>query len=156
VDLPATGTYVVAIHDLGNFRRRGTYSLRLDAQGACPPPPVSPSLAVGLNGTVFSAGATMTVTGILSAGNIPGLVDAYIVLQLPSGAFLSLQLGGRFVPGVVPIARQIAPFDFQAVLAQYTFTGVELRGTYTWHAVLATPGTLNFVSPPQQMAFVVP
>ena len=98
--------------------RRGTYSLELAPQGACPPAPVSPSLGLGLNGTVFAAGATMAVTGILSAGNIPGLVDAYIVLQLPSGEFLSLQLGGRFAPGVIPIARGFAPFDFQAILAQ--------------------------------------
>ncbi len=156
VTLPVAGTYILAIHDLGNYRRRGTYSLRLAPQGACPPAPVSPSLSLGLNATVFSAGAAMTVTGILSAGNIPGLVDAYVVLQLPTGEFLSLQLGGRFAPGLIPIARQIAPFDFQGVLAQYTFTGVEPRGTYTWHAVLATPGTLNFLSPPQQLAFVVP
>ena len=98
----------------------------------------------------------MVVTGILSAGTIPGLVDAYVVLQLPSGEFLSLQLGGRFAAGLIPIAQRFAPFDFQAILAQYTFTGVEPRGTYTWYAVLTTPGTLNFVHPPQQLAFVVP
>jgi uncharacterized delta-60 repeat protein len=113
-------------------------------------------ISLGLNGTVFSAGATMVVTGILSAGTIPGLVDAYVVLQLPSGEFLSLQLGGRFAAGLIPIAQRFAPFDFQAILAQYTFSGVEPRGTYTWYAVLTTPGTLNFVHPPQQLAFVVP
>ncbi len=156
VNLPATGIYTLAVHDLGDYTRRGTYSVRLAAQGACPPETVPPSLAVGLNGTVFSAGLTMIVTGILSAGNVPGLVDAYVVLQLPSGQFLSLQLGGQFAPGVVPIVRGIAPVAVQAVLAQYTFTGAEPRGTYRWYAVLATPGTLNFVSPLQQLAFVVP
>ena len=154
--LPASGTYVVAIYDLGNFLRRGSYSLRLHAQGSCPAPVVAPSLAIGLNGSVFAAGATMTVVGSLSAGNVPGLVDAYIVLQLPTGQFMSLQLGGQFVAGIVPIARQFAPFDFQGLLAQYTFSGVEPSGTYQWYAVLTTPGTLNFVSALQQVPFAVP
>ena len=97
----------------------------------------------------------MTLTGILSAGNVPGAVDAYVVLQLPSGQFLSLQLGGALVPGLVPIARRITPVDFQGTLAQYTFTGGEPAGTYTWYAVLTLPGTLNFVSPLRQLAFVI-
>lgn len=156
VNLPATGPYTLAVHDLGDYTRRGTYSVRLEAQGACPAAPIAPSLSVGLNGTVFSPGLTMAVTGILSAGNVPGLVDAYIVLQLPSGGFLSLQLGGGLAPGIIPLVRGVAPFAVQSLLVQYTFTGVEPRGTYTWYAVLATPGTLNFVSPPQQVAFVVP
>jgi hypothetical protein len=156
VTLPAAGTYALAIYDLGNFRRRGTYSLRLESQGPCPPPPVPPSLGLKLNGTAFPGGTTMMLTGILAAGNIPGPVDAYIVLRLPSGQLLSLQLGGRFVPGIVPIARRFVPFDFQGALAQYTFTGGEPAGTYTWYAVLTTPGTLNFVSPLQQLAFTVP
>jgi hypothetical protein len=60
------------------------------------------------------------------------------------------------VPGIVPIARRFAPFNFEGTLAQYTFTGGELGGVYTWYAVLTTPGTLNFVSPLQQVAFSVP
>jgi hypothetical protein len=156
VTLPATGDYALAVYDLATSRRRGTYLARLASPGPCPPPPMPPLLALGLNGTAFPAGATMALTGTLSAGNVPGAVDAYIVLRLPSGQFLSLQLGGRFVPGIVPIARGFQPFDFQGVLAQYTFTGAEPPGTYTWLAALTAPGTLNFVSPLQQVAFSVP
>jgi hypothetical protein len=155
VDLPVTGTYTLAVHDLGNYRRRGTYSLRLGSPGPCPPPPTPPSFDLSLNQTIFSPGATMTLTGILTAGNVPGAVDAYVVLQLPSGQFLSVQLGGPLVPGIVPIARRITPVDIQATLAQYSFTGGEPGGTYTWYAVLTSPGTLNFVSPLRQLAFVI-
>jgi hypothetical protein len=115
-----------------------------------------PLLGLGLNGAVFAPGATMTLTGTLSAGNVPGAVDAYVVLRLPSGVLLSLQLGGRLVPGVVPIARGVGPVNFQGVLAQYTFTGAEPPGTYTWFSALTAPGTLNLVSPLQQVAFTVP
>ena len=154
VTLPATGNYTLAVYNLPPpAGRRGTVQLRLASQGPCPMPPV---LGLGLNGAVFPAGATMTLTGTLSAGNVPGAVDAYIVLRLPSGQLLSLQLGGRFVPGIVPIARGFGPVNFQGVLAQYTFTGAEPPGTYTWLAALTAPGTLNVVSPLQQVAFTVP
>jgi hypothetical protein len=157
VNPPATGPYTLAIHDLGNHTRRGTYLVRLTPQGSCPPPATAPSLGVGLNATAFSAGTAMVLTGMLSAGSVPEPVDAYIYLQLPTGQTLSLQLGGGFAPGIVPIAQRFVPFDLPGVvLAQYTFTGGEPRGTYTWHAMLTTPGTMNAVSPARQVAFVVP
>ena len=157
VTLPATGNYTLAVYNLPPpAGRRGTYLLRLASQGPCPPIPMPPLLSLGLNGAVFPAGATMTLTGTLSAGNVPGAVDAYVVLRLPSGQLLSLQLGGQFVPGIVPIAKGFGPVDFQGVLAQYTFTGAEPPGTYTWLAALTAPGTLNVVSPLQEVAFTVP
>jgi hypothetical protein len=156
VNPPLTGTYTVAIHDLGNNRRRGTYAVRLAPQGACPPPTTAPSLSVGLNATTFSPGAAMVLTGTLSAGSVPEPVDAYIYLQIPGGQTFSLQLGGGFAGGIVPIARGFVPFNFQGILAQYTFTGGEPRGTYTWHVMLTTPGTLNVVGQASQVAFVVP
>jgi hypothetical protein len=45
-------------------------------------------------------------------------VDAYVVVQLPSGQFLSLQTGGSLVAGLHPIARSFVPFDLEAALAQ--------------------------------------
>jgi hypothetical protein len=147
VTLPATGNYALAVYDLATSRRRGTYLARLASPGPCPPPPMPPLLALRLNGTAFPAGATMALTGTLSAGNMPGAVDAYIVLRLPSGQFLSLQLGGRFVPGIIPIARGFAPFNFQGGLAQYTFTGAEPPGTYTWLAALNRAGHAELCQP---------
>ena len=112
-------------------------------------------LAVRLNDAIFDTGETLAVTSALSAGSTPTPVDAYIVVQLPTGQFLSLQLGGGLVPGIVPIARGFVPFTYEGILANYTFTGGEPGGTYTWYAVLTEPGTLNFVSPLRQTTFNV-
>ena len=68
---------------------------------------------------------------------------------------MSLQLGGALVPGVVPIARGIVPFDFAGTLARYTFTGAEPLGTYTWYAALTEPGTLAFVGRLERIAYTV-
>lgn len=95
----------------------------------------------------------MVVTGKLTPSTTPTMVDAYVVVQLPSGVFLSLQLGGRLVPGVVPIARGFVPFPYLAALVQYTFSGVEPSGSYTWYSGLSRPRTLEFVTPLQQAVF---
>ena len=111
------------------------------------------ALAVSVNSTSFNPGQTMTATAKLTPGNAPGGVDAYVVVQLPTGQFLSLQLGGRLVPGIVPIARGFAPFAYEAPLAQYTFNGSEPMGTYLWHFGLTHPGTMEFIGLRQQIAF---
>jgi hypothetical protein len=80
-------------------------------------------------------------------------VDAYVVVRLPDGSFLSLQLGGGVVAGVVPIGRGLAPFAFTGELLGYTFRGDEPPGQYTWFAALTEPGTLNVVGPLDQVSF---
>lgn len=112
-------------------------------------------LSVALNGSAFGPGQTMVVTARLTPLSTPSPVDAYIVAQLPGGALLSLQLNGGIVPGIVPLARSVVPFSFVGVIAQYTFTGIEPHGMYTWYSVLTQPGTLNFVSPLHQTSFTV-
>jgi hypothetical protein len=111
------------------------------------------TLTVSLNAGSFLPGQTMVVTAKLTPSITATMVDAYVVVQLPSGVFLSLQLGGRLVPGIVPIARGFAPFPYEAVLVQYTFSGVEPTGAYTWYSGLSRPGTLEFVTPLQQAVF---
>jgi hypothetical protein len=110
-------------------------------------------LGASQDARTYSAGRTMTLTVTLTPGSAP--VDAYVVAQLPTGGFLSLQLDGRLVPGIVPIARRFVPFAHQGTLARHTFTGAEPRGTYTWYSVLTQPGTLTFVSPLHESQFVV-
>lgn len=137
-----------------------TYSLwagHHSGTGAVPePPPRQPGLAVDLNASTFSAGQEMTVAAALTPLGTSAPVDAYIVVRLPTGQFLSLQLGGGLVPGIVPIARGLVPFALEAaLLVRYPFTGAEPRGTYMWMSVLTAPGTLNFVSPLQQKTFTV-
>ena len=118
-----------------------------------PPPPGQPALTVGVDGTLYRTGQTMTVTGTLTAGSTPRLVDAYVVVQLPDGGFLSLQLGGRVVPGIVPIAQGLTPFAFNGELLRYAFSGVEPSGTYTWMSALSDPGTLNVIGSIDQHPF---
>lgn len=113
-------------------------------------------LAVSLNDNAYSVGETMSATATLGAGPVTGPVDAYIVVRLPSGQFLSLQLNGSFVAGIVPIARGFNPFAFQGIVANYTFSGGEPTGTYTWLAALTQPGTLNVISQLHQLNFTVP
>ena len=111
----------------------------------------SSSLSVALSDTVFRPGSTMTVSATLAAGPGSSPVDAYVVVQLPTGQYLSLQLDGSLLPGIVPIARGIVPAPYQGTLTQYTFSGVEPLGSYTWYAVLTRPGTLEFVTALQQV-----
>lgn len=82
------------------------------ASGVTPVP-----LAVTLNAASFRPGDTMVATVEATGGLVPAAVDAYVVVQA-GGAVLSLQLDGRLVPGLVPIARGVvlptiaAPFVF--------------------------------------------
>ncbi len=93
----------------------------------------APVLSLQLNQSVYGVGETMTVTAKLSPGSPSEPVDAYVVVQLPTGQFLSLQLGGSIVPGIVPIARGIVPLAYEAALVSYTFSGIEPPGAYTWY-----------------------
>ena len=117
--------------------------------------PTDASFAVSLNGSVYAPGDTMVVTAKLGSGTLATQVDAYVVVKLPTGQFLSLQLGGGVVPGIVPIARSLLPFNYEASLIAYTFSGVEPFGEYTWYAVLTRPGTLEFVGALQQTRFTL-
>jgi Astacin (Peptidase family M12A) len=120
------------------------------------PQVIEPKLTIRLfgqdNDNAFWPYEFMAVNATLVPGTSSGPVDAYIVVNLPTGQFMSLQLDGRLVPGIVPIARRFTPFNHEGILANPAF---KEPGTYTWYAVLTEPGTLNFVSPLQQTTFVV-
>ena len=161
----STGAGVTTSHD---YAAAGSYPVRLtvtDTSGSTSTKtenvivqkPGSPaSLTLSLNQNVFAPGETMTVAAKLEPGLAPSAVDAYVVVQLPTGQWLSLQLPGGIVPGIIPIARGIVPIAFQGTLISYTFNGSEPPGTYTWYSVLTQPGTLNFVTPLQRTTFTVP
>jgi Tol biopolymer transport system component len=161
----STGAGVTTSHD---YAAGGSYPVRLtvtDTNGSTSTqtenvivqPPGSPaSFTLSLNQNVFAPGETMTVAAKLAPGLAPSAVDAYVVVQLPTGQLLSLQLPGGIVPGIIPIARGIVPIAYQGTLISYTFNGSEPHGTYTWYSVLTQPGTLNFVSPLQRTTFTVP
>lgn len=117
------------------------------AAGTAPVP-----LTVTLNSTSFRPSDTMVATVQAVAGLVPGPIDAYVVIQA-GGVLLSLQLDGRLVPGLVPIARGIilptiaAPFAFPLAGAP--------PGAYTWLAGATTPGTLTLVAPIASTPFAI-
>lgn len=161
--IAALGPNVVAFIDSG-VQAGGSYCYRVRAfnlagmsaftNEACgtaagtTPLPVS----VSLNQTSFRQIDTMVATVHAQGGLVPTAVDAYVVVQA-GGALLSLQLDGRLVPGLVPIARGIvlptvaAPFAFPLAGAP--------PGSYTWMAGVTTPGTLTLVAPIASTPFTI-
>lgn len=109
-------------------------------------------LTVQVNGSSFRTGQTMTLTASLRAGSAPVLTDAYVVLRLPDGSFLSLA-GGGVVPGIVPIVTGLTPFGGSGLLLSHTFTGTEPPGSYTWMAALTQAGTLSLIGFINQQTF---
>lgn len=108
-------------------------------------------ITVTLDRTTYRQSQSMTVT-VHSHGGFAAPVDAYVLVQ-GTGMTLSLQLDGRLVPGLVPIARNIvpptlsAPFSFPLASAP--------PGTYMWVAGVTAPGSLTMVSPVATTTFTV-
>jgi hypothetical protein len=115
-----------------------------------------PVISVALNSSQFTTGETLSMAATIAPRpSTPPLVDAYVVIQLPTGQLVSLQLDGRTRPGVVPMARRFTPSSWQRTLLNYTVNGTEPAGIYTVYAVLTEPGTLNFASELDQFTFRV-
>lgn len=112
------------------------------------------SLTTSLNDPVLSPGETLS----LSASLIPGVslapVDAYVVVQLPDGQFLSWT-GTALVPGLVPIVRDFTPIRFSGEIGRLVIPAGTPPGTYRWLSALAQPGTLNLLTPIAETTFTI-
>ena len=110
-------------------------------------------LSVTLPKSSFTRAETMVATVNAVAGGVTVPVDAYVVVQTAGGGLLSLQLDGRLVPGLVPMASGIV---LPSVVAPY---GLPLAGappgSYTWLAAVTSPGTLTLVSPIVSTPFTI-
>lgn len=73
----------------------------------------------------------------------------------PDTSLVSLQLGGRIVPGFILIVTRVVPFPFTGELLRYVVTGQEPAGSYTWFSGLATPGTLELMGPVSETPFTL-
>jgi hypothetical protein len=104
-----------------------------------------PSLTTSVGAESFRTGDVMDVSVSLRPGKASPNADAYLVLQLPDGQFLSWTDNG-FVPGVIPVARNIKPFNHRAVIARLAIPADAPVGNYSWFSGLAEPGTLNMIS----------
>jgi hypothetical protein len=97
----------------------------------------------------------MDLTVSLTPGTAPPpSADAYLVLQLPNGQLLSWT-GNGLAPGLVPLARNIRPVNYRAVIARLAIPADAPAGTYSWFSGLAEPGTLNLVSEIAERRFTI-
>ena len=127
--------------------------LRFPGGAPAPPPPPPPpgpggaSLVVETNTALLSPGSTLTASIMMTPGTITTPVDAYIVIQAPTGQYFSLQMGGAVVPGIVPIACGFVPFAYAGPVFQHTFQAGYPPGPYTFYSALTTAGTLQLLTP---------
>jgi hypothetical protein len=115
-------------------------------------PASSPAPILELN-VVFD-GPTMIVTATLAPGILPVIADAYVVLQAPDGALLSLVGANTLAPGILSVTRGFVPVPFFGEIFRYTFTGGEPAGTYHWFAGLTQAGTSTLLANPVEAVFV--
>ncbi len=112
----------------------------------------APSLTVASSKPTLRFGDRLTLTATLTAGGGSGPVDAYVLLDIPGGGTFSITFNG-VVPGVVPLARGVVPFNFSGVLLDITLPPVP-EGTYGVRSMLTLPGTTTPVSS-NQTSFTV-
>ncbi|MGE0811773.1 MAG: hypothetical protein AB7O28_16185 [Vicinamibacterales bacterium] len=117
--------------------------------GGAPPPPPPTTLALTVTATAASTavGGAVVVNVNLVPGAAPPPVDAYLVVQRPDGSYHSLRLGGSYVSGVVPIARNFVPFAYNGPVFYMPFPAGSPPGVYTLYAALTQPGTVNLLTP---------
>lgn len=109
-------------------------------------------LSVSLNKATFTANETLLSTVTAVGGLISTPIDAYVVMEA-GGVLLSLQLDGRLVPGLVPIARGIV-LSSVSVPFGLPLAGAP-PGAYQWLAAVTSPGTLTLVSPIASTPFTI-
>ena len=109
-------------------------------------------LSVTLNQSTFTTGDVLVATVNVVGGVVTTPVDAYVVVQVPGG-FLSLQIDGRLVPGLVPIARAVV-LPTLAVPFSFPLAGAP-PGAYAWIAGVTAPGTLSLAAPLSQTPFTI-
>ena len=164
-DSGASCSYSVIVDDNGEPARDDIFGIAVVAGGAVleerAPRVVNNgniqthlTLTTDVNGSRFRPGQRMDVSVSLLPGTSPAPADAYLVLQLPNGQFLSWT-GNGLVPGLVPVARGVKPQRFRGKLAELQIPPGVPVGPYRWLSALAQPGTLNLVTPISEARFSI-
>lgn len=109
------------------------------------PSVVDSTVALSLNGSVFNAGSSISVTATATAGSPLANADVYITLDIPSGQKLYLQPNGSLKATAVPSYANVPIPDVNRIVFNYSFNGTEPIGSYQWSASLVAPGTLNVI-----------
>jgi len=137
-----TDSFVVTVTD--NCGMSGTVTINVTVNAVVSPNPI---IFLSINSSVFNSttnkAMALTVTTIASIP--PTIADIYIALQLPGGTLLVMQPGGSFSTAITPFVSNIQVPNFTGSIFNFTFTGTEPVGNYTWFAALTQPGTLNVI-----------
>jgi len=115
--------------------------------------PSTSTVTLSLNSSAFATGNGLILTRKTVASVPPTMADIYLALQLPDGSLFVMQPNGSFGQALVPFLSNVQVPDFTGVVFNYTFTGIEPVGTYSWFAALAQPGTLNVIGSITQASF---
>jgi hypothetical protein len=113
-----------------------------------------PSLTTDVGADSFRAGDVMDLSVALQPGTASPNADAYVVLKLPDGKFLSWTNNG-FVPGVIPVARNIKPFNYRAVIARMAIPADAPVGNYTWFSGLTATGSMEMLTDIAERRFAI-
>jgi hypothetical protein len=139
------------VRDSGTNTRQG---FPFVIEGSGPPSPDLPRLTLGLNGTTFQAGDPLTLSGTLTPGAVPMLVDIFIVARAGS-AFFSLRPDGTVGPGLVPVVTRITPVAFSGTILS-TPIPAGVTGSFEWLGDLVLSGTGSVVGDINQVVFTIP
>jgi hypothetical protein len=114
-------------------------------------------LATATNAPSFRTGDLFHVTGLFTPGVVPVEADGYVVLVTPAGAYWSLTPQG-LQPGIRPLFRPTTVSAATTVdLLRLPLPAGAALGRYQWLSALASPGTLNLLTPIRVTTFdVVP
>jgi len=109
--------------------------------------PAVSTVGLSLNGSTFNSttNKVMMLNATMVASNPPTVADVYVALQLPDGTLLFMQPGGGFGTTLTPLLSNVPVPDFNGPIFNFTFSGLEPAGTYTWFAALTVPGSLNII-----------
>lgn len=107
-----------------------------------------------VNAPSFRTGDPFVTTATFTPGDTATAVDAYTVLQFPTGQYYSLTPGG-LVPGILPLLRTTVTGSSTIPLLALPLPAGAPLGQYTWLSALAAPGTLNLLTPIRVSTFAV-
>lgn len=111
-------------------------------------------VSTAVNAATFRTGDSFITTATFTPGDTATAVDAYAVLQFPTGQYYSLTPQG-LVPGILPLVRTTVAVSSTIDLLRLPLPAGAPLGQYTWLSALAAPGTLNLLTPIRVSTFSV-
>lgn len=111
-------------------------------------------VSTAVNAATFRTGDPFITTATFTPGDTATAVDAYAVLQFPTGQYYSLTPQG-LVPGILPLLRTTVAAPSSIDLLRLPLPAGAPLGPYTWLSALAAPGTLNLLTPIRVSTFTV-